>query len=145
MKRVFLLLVSLTFAFSTFAQDANRVLGVWLTQYGDSKVTVKKDSHGKFYGAISWLREPMRNGKPKLDDKNPKSELRSRPIMGLRILNGFVFDGDEWEDGTIYDPKTGKTYKCLMWFEDSDYGKLHVKGYIGFSLIGKEVIWTRDR
>jgi len=121
------------------------VVGLWLTQNGDSKVTISKDSNGKFSGEITWLKEPNRNGKPKLDDKNPDASLQSRPVLGLVILSGFNYEKDdkEWIDGKIYDPKEGKTYKCLMWFEE-DSNVLHVKGYIGFSLIGKQVIWTRE-
>lgn len=145
MKKIILLAISILFCFWAFAQDENRVAGTWLTQYGDSKVTIKKDAKGKFYGEITWLKEPNKNGKPKVDDKNPDAKLQSRPILGLRLLDGFSFDKDdnEWVDGKIYDPKEGKTYKCLMWF-DSDPNKLHVKGYIGFSLIGKEVVWTKE-
>jgi uncharacterized protein (DUF2147 family) len=145
MRKFLLLSVCFLFWFSTSAQDENRVLGTWLTQYGDSKVTIKKDANGKFYGEISWLKEPNRNGAPKLDDKNPDVKLQSRPIMGLVMLSGFVYEKDdnEWTDGKIYNPKKGKLYKCYMWFEE-DPSKLHVKGYIGFSLIGEEVIWTKD-
>ena len=77
---------------------------------------------------------------------NVDEKLRKRPILGLRLLNGFNYDEDdnEWVDGTIYDPKNGKTYKCYMWFEDGDTKTLHVKGYIGFSLLGREVKWTRE-
>ena len=144
MRKLLLLSVCFLFWFSVTAQE-DKVLGTWLTQYGDSKVTIKKDSNGKFYGDISWLKEPNRNGAPKLDDKNPDVKLQKRPIMGLVILEGFTYEKDdkEWIDGKIYDAKEGKTYKCLMWFEE-DATKLHVKGYIGFSLIGKEVVWTKD-
>lgn len=145
MRRIILLSLCIVFWFSVAAQDENRVVGTWLTQYGDSKVTIKKDSKGKYIGEISWLKEPNRNGKPKLDDKNPETSLQSRPIMGLEILSGFVYNKEdkEWVDGKIYDAKEGKTYKCYMWFEE-DATKLHVKGYIGFALIGKEVVWTKD-
>lgn len=145
MRKLLLLSSLFLFWISATAQDESRVLGTWLTQYGDSKVTIKKDADGKFYGEISWLKEPNKNGKPKVDDKNPDVKLQSRPIMGLKLLEGFVFskDDNEWVDGKIYDPKEGKTYKCLMWFEE-ELNKLHVKGYIGFSLIGKQVIWTKE-
>ena len=91
-----------------------------------------------------WLKEPNRNGKPKLDEKNTDAKLKTRTIAGLQLLTGFNFDksNNEWSDGTIYDPKSGKTYKCLLWFE-KDLNTLHVKGFIGFSLMGKEVLWTR--
>ncbi|HPX05790.1 MAG TPA: DUF2147 domain-containing protein [Tenuifilaceae bacterium] len=129
----------------TYGQGAGKILGTWITQDGDSKVTIKQDQSGKFYGEIIWLKDPNKNGKPKVDDKNPEASMRNRQILGLRILSGFTFDkGDsQWEDGTIYDPKSGKTYSCKMWFE-KDPKTLHVKGFIGVSLIGKEVKWTRE-
>ncbi|HPD95106.1 MAG: DUF2147 domain-containing protein [Bacteroidales bacterium] len=145
MKKYLTLLALSLFSLVVFAQNQDKVLDVWLTQYGDSKVTIKKDAKGKYYGEISWLKEPTKNGKAKLDDKNSDTKLQTRPIMGLRMLDGFVYKDGEWENGTIYNPKEGKTYKCYMWFEDNDYSKLHVKGYIGFSLIGKQVIWTRSK
>lgn len=145
MRRLFLFSACFLFWFSALAQDENRIVGTWLTQYGDSKVTISKDSKGQFNGEITWLKEPNRNGKPKVDDKNPDVSLQSRPTLGLRILTGFNYEKDdkEWVDGKIYDPKEGKTYKCLMWFEDNP-NELHVKGYIGFSLIGKQVVWTKQ-
>ncbi len=145
MRKVLFTSLMLLFGIAISAQEQDRVLGTWLTQYGDSKVTIKKDSKGIYYGEISWLKEPNRNGKPKLDDKNPEVKLQSRPIMGLEILSGFNYNKDdkEWVDGKIYDAKEGKTYKCYMWFEDNP-NELHVKGYIGFSLIGKQVLWTRQ-
>jgi uncharacterized protein (DUF2147 family) len=145
MKKLFFISILVLVGTALFAQNADKVLGVWLTQDGDSKVTITKDSKGKFNGEITWLKEPLKEGKPKVDDKNPEVKLQSRPIMGLKLLEGFVFDKDdnEWVDGKIYDPKSGKTYSCLMWFDD-DPNKLSVKGFIGFSLIGKEVAWTRS-
>ena len=32
-----------------------------------------------------------------------------------------------------------------MWFENNDKKTLHVKGFIGFSLLGKEVEWKREK
>jgi len=144
MKRYHLLVLAFVFPFLLGAQEENQVLGNWLTGGGESKINIKKCSNGTFCGEIVWLKNPDRDGKPKTDIKNPDEKLRSRPQMGLMILTGFVYDkkDKEWVDGTIYDPKEGKTYKCLMWFE-KDLNVLHVKGYIGFSLIGKEVEWIK--
>ncbi len=130
------------------AQDvkADDVVGVWLTQYKDSKVEIYKDG-GKYFGKIVWLETPIDSitGKPKVDDKNEDPNLRNRPIMGMKLLENFVFDGDdEWEDGTIYDPKKGKTYSCYMEFPDKDNkDRLKIRGYIGVSLLGRTVYWTR--
>ncbi len=146
MKKIFGFFILMLMVLGLFGQDADKVVGVWLTQYGDSKVTITKDAKGKFNGEISWLKEPLKDGKPKVDEQNPEKEMRSRVMLGLRILEGFEYNlkDREWINGTIYDPKNGKTYKCLMWFGD-DPNKLSVKGYIGFSFIGREVMWTRSQ
>jgi uncharacterized protein (DUF2147 family) len=135
------------FTVNGFSQNADKVLGYWLTQDGDSQVKLFKAKDGKYYGNIKWLKTPTReDGSIKLDDKNPDEELSKKQILGLQILKGFSFDEDdnEWVDGTIYDPKSGKTYKCFMWFDKGDNVTLHVKGFIGFSLIGSKVDWTRE-
>lgn len=129
------------------AQEADKILGYWLTQEGDSQVKIFKAKDGKYYGNIKWLEEPNEeDGTPKLDKHNENEKLKKRPVMDLQLLKGFEYDKDdqEWVDGTIYDPKNGKTYKCFMWFEDDDLETLHVKGFIGFSLLGREVEWIRE-
>lgn len=130
-----------------FSQEEDKVVGYWLTQYGDSQVKIFKAKDGKYYGNVKWLENPNNeDGTPKLDKENEDEKLKSKPILGLQILKGFEYDKDdkEWVDGTIYDPKNGKTYKCFMWFEEGDNNVLHVKGFIGFSLLGREVEWTKE-
>jgi len=125
---------------------ADDILGVWLNEDKDAHVEIYKEGD-KYYGKIIWLKEPIdpETGKPKLDDENEDESLRSRPVMGLLLLRDFVFDGDdEWEDGRIYDPKNGKDYKCYMEFPDNDdKDLLKVRGYIGFSMLGRTTYWTR--
>jgi len=122
---------------------ADLILGKWLNEDKDAHVEITKDA-GIYFGKIIWLKEPIDTltGKPKLDDENSDEALQSRPVLGLVILKDFIFDGDEeWEDGTIYDPKNGKTYDCYM--EIDEEGILKIRGYIGFSWIGRSTYWTR--
>jgi uncharacterized protein (DUF2147 family) len=139
------LLAMLVAAMPLMAQKttADQILGKWLNEDKDAHVEIYKES-GKYFGKIVWLKEPIEEstGKPKLDDENSDPALQTRPIMGLIILKDFIFDGeDEWEDGTIYDPKNGKTYDCYM--EIDETGILHIRGYIGISWIGRTTYWTR--
>jgi len=57
------------------------------------------------------------------------------------IVRGLSKDGDEWTDGKILDPKNGKLYKCYISLENEN--KLKLRGYIGFSLIGRTEYWYR--
>ena len=130
------------------AQDfkANDIVGVWLNEDKDAHVDIYQDGD-KFFGKIVWLKTPIDSltNKPKLDTKNIDESLRARPVMGMLLLKDFVFDGDdEWEDGEIYDPKSGKTYSCYMEFPDEDnMNNLKIRGYIGISLLGRTTYWTR--
>lgn len=130
---------------------ADKIVGYYLT-YDDetgaekSQVQIFKATNGKYYGKIVWLKEPNKNGKPKVDDKNPDSKLKNRPVMGLQILKDFTFDGNdnEWSNGSIYNPSSGKTYNCYMNFESST--RLKIRGYIGASWmgLGKTAYWTKE-
>ena len=144
MKKL-LFALTLIFAVNTIFAQADKIVGLWLTEDGDSKVKIFKATNGKYYGKIVWLDEPNEeDGTAKVDDDNPDESLRSRPILDLRILSSFVYaeDDKEWVDGEIYDPKNGKTYSCFMWFEGD---KLNVKGFIGFSFIGRSTVWTKTQ
>lgn len=143
--RSILISVLVLFSFSVFSQ-ADKVVGIWLTQDGDSQVKIYKSPDNKFFGQIKWLKNPTEDGKAKVDKKNPNDKLKTRPIADLVLLSGFVYNSskNQWVDGTIYDPKSGKTYSCNMWLDEKNPDILHVKGYVGFSWIGKQVEWKRE-
>lgn len=136
----FLLLMGISF---TANAQKEKVEGYWLNQEKDAKIEIYKAKDGRFYGKIIWLKEPNRDGKPKTDIHNPKENMRATPIMGLLILKSFNKDSDtDYEDGTIYDPKNGKTYSCNITVKDVN--TLSIRGYIGISLIGRTTTWTRS-
>jgi uncharacterized protein (DUF2147 family) len=79
--------------------------------------------------------------KPKHDVNNPDTSLRNRPICGLTIGTGFKPEGEgKAADGKIYDPETGKTYSAKMKAEGD---ALKVRGFIGFSMLGRTETWHR--
>ena len=144
--RILLLLATITFFGNClFAQNykSDDVLGIWLNEDKDGHVKIYKEN-GKYYGKLIWLKNPIdeETGKPKLDKHNPDDELKTRPTKGIILLTDFVYEGDGiWEDGDIYDPKSGKTYSCYTKLETMD--RMKVRGYIGISLIGRTTYWTR--
>ena len=124
-------------ASTAFAED---ILGLW--DAGESHVEIY--SCGELLcGRIAKLDEPLdEDGNEKLDTNNPDPALQSRPLLGMDFIAGFSRAGKrKWEDGTIYDPRDGKTYKCVMKLQRD--GTLKVRGYVGIPLLGKTVVWTR--
>lgn len=120
--------------------QSDKIEGIWFNDVKDAKIQIYKAKDGKFYGKIIWLKEPLKNGKPKLDDKNRKENLKTQPIVGLVILKYFEKDGDIYEDGTIYDPENGKTYDCKITYKGKT---LSIRGYVGISLLGRTTVWER--
>lgn len=106
---------------------SDAIIGKWLSGDGDGKVEIYKKGN-TYFGKIVWLKEPNEeNGKPKMDDENPDKSKRSQPIIGLVVLKDFIFKDGFWKEGTIYDPKNGKTYDCEMWLDGNN--TLKIRGY----------------
>lgn len=142
----FLLLLSSSFLNFTApaGEKADDVLGTWLVGTKNARIEIFKT--GKYYyGKIVWIQEPNdANGKPKKDVNNPDPALREKPLLNLLLLKGFEYDDNhEWENGTIYDSRSGKTYNCTMWFEGGKIDELKMRGYVGVSMLGKTDTWTR--
>jgi len=135
------LLMAMAFGFAAHAQNADAILGSWANPNGQDHILIYKRGN-KFFGKLDWIKFPNdETGKPKTDKENPDPALRTRPDLGLELLKDFTYDGDNvYEDGTIYDPKSGKTYSCKMTVEGT---QLKIRGYVGISLFGRTEVWTR--
>ena len=143
MKRVgaFIVLLLVFFATNVFGDDSAAILGTWYNEEKTSGIEIFRCTDA-YCGRIVWLKNPLdAQGKEKVDSKNPNETLRDRELMGLQILSGFRYAGDEiWEAGKIYDPKNGKTYSCKMRLDGEN---LKIRGFIGISLFGRTTIWLR--
>lgn len=126
---------------TSLAGEGASVEGLWQTEQG--KAVVKVYPCGElFCGRILWLKEPVKDGAPVADGENPVDSLRSRPVLGLLIMEGFRDDGDgEWTGGSIYDPESGDTYSAKMILQDER--TLELRGYVLIPLFGRSEIWTR--
>ena len=126
-----------------FAQNTDAILGVWKSGEGTGMVQIYKKGD-KYFGKVVWLKVPNDpDGKPRTDINNPEESLRTRPLKGLENLRDFVFKGEnKWEEGRIYDPKTGNDYACDMKLTDEN--TLEVRGFIGVSIFGRTDVWKRQ-
>jgi uncharacterized protein (DUF2147 family) len=103
----------------------------------------------KICGKIVWLKRPVYTdgsdgqvGTPIIDRKNPDPVLKNRPLIGLQIMQGFSkLDDTTWDNGTCYDPKSGKSYRGEIHLAASD--RLELRGFIGIPLFGRTSVWTR--
>jgi uncharacterized protein (DUF2147 family) len=106
-----------------------------------SLVTIWED-HGKLYGKIKKILDPSSKD-PDPRCSHCQGELRNRPLIGLVVLWDLRKDGAQWSGGKVLDPESGKIYKCFISLEDGGR-KLKVRGFVGFSLVGRTQYWLRD-
>jgi uncharacterized protein (DUF2147 family) len=143
----FFMLILLT-ASTVFGAGSSDILGIWNTEMAESKVEVYPCGE-KICGKIIWLKNPNYTdsrdgavGTPFIDRKNPDPALRRRPILGLQIMAGFTeVGGNNWGNGTCYDPKSGKTYRGIIQLASPD--RLELRGFIGIPFFGRTSVWTR--
>lgn len=70
-------------------------------------------------------------------------ERKNQKIQGMTIMKNMKPNGDGWDGGKILDPDLGREYSCKMHLEDGGR-KLVVRGFIGFSLLGRSQVWIRQ-
>jgi len=132
-KQFFLFIFFLSIKSALFAQNQpDDVVGYYLTAdpFSDaiSQVCVYNDGKGAYEGILIWT-----------------NDAAGKKYEGLIFLKNLVFNAQEnkWENGNIvYPGKPGK-FKTYMRFEKD--GRLFVRGYWIFSLLGKTVYWTREK
>lgn len=135
----------LTFALiicAVLAGTAQGVVGKWKTiddETGKAKSVVEiYEENGKIYGKVIEILDPT---KQDATCRDCPDDAKGKRILGLVILKGLKKDGDEYSGGTILDPSNGKVYKSLIALEEPN--KLKVRGYVGFSLLGRSQYWIR--
>jgi len=146
MKRRFLALVGficMVLPISLFAQKD--IVGVWKTIDDDgvtekSYVEIWKDGDiykGKIIDIFN--KDDRDNLCTECDEDDPRY---NKPVLGLQIIDKLKkVDENEWDDGEILDPNNGEVYDCKMYIDDK--GNLIVRGYIGWSLIGRSQTWIK--
>ena len=125
-----------TLLFTAFAM-AEGICGYYLLEKNDEgKEAVAEvfEKDGKYYayGIINS------DGTYSQDVNNPDDKLKGRSLKGVVFMWGLEKDGDEWDDGKIYNTSNGKTYSASAKLEGDI---LKVKAT--FWGIGKTLVWKK--
>jgi uncharacterized protein (DUF2147 family) len=120
MRKTLVAVTAMALAATAYAQTAEDALGVWENP--------ENKSHTQFYkcGAGVCAKIVRAVDGQKTDDKNPDAAKRSRPIVGLVIMQGAKQTGPTTWSGTLYNRADGKSYA----------GTLTVKGRNAVELSG---------
>ncbi len=137
---------SLTFLICSFlVQDttntsaADAIVGKWQSMGGSVTVEVYREGE-EFKAKLVSFDDSDDKNRPmhsRLDDKNPDRNLRNRKVLGTDIVTNLQFNSKQkrWENGVIYDTRTGKSWSAVAAINRS--GHLQVKGYWKFEFISK--------
>ena len=119
-------------------------LGLWKTfddKTGDARAIVRiYEENGKLFGRIE---RSFRAGSEKRVCEVCADERKNQPIIGLLIIRDMKASDGEYSGGDILDPENGSVYRCKFHVDDSGT-HLIVRGFIGFSLLGRTQIWLRQ-
>jgi uncharacterized protein (DUF2147 family) len=104
----------LILATAAYAQTAEDAFGVW--------VNPENKSHTEFYKCGDGLCAKIvkiSDGQ-KTDDQNPDASKKSRPIVGLVIMQGAKKTGANKWAGTLYNRADGKSYSGTLTVKSKD-------------------------
>lgn len=129
------------------------VIGYWRTiddQTGFSKaiVRIQKAVDGTYLGTIVKI-VPRPDYTPKVYCQRCPQPFKDKKILGLPILWNAKYKESssktvmQYGDAYVIDPLSGNIYNGKMKLS-SDHRRLILRGYVGFSALGRTQIWVRE-
>jgi len=125
--------------------DEPTPIGLWKTvddKTGKAKGLVRiYEQKGRLFGKVEKSLDPA-NARERC--AKCTGDRKDKPMVGLVVLENMEKRGSEFSGGEFLDPENGSVYKCK--FKLLDQGKkLELRGYLGFSLFGRNQTWIREQ
>lgn len=108
--------------------------GVYRDSGGYVEITVRPCGNARCGDITRIIR--AKPGEPSNDAHNDDPALRSRPILGIRLLHDLRWDDGAWR-GTVYNPEDGNTYRTEV--RPAANGALEVKGCV--AILCRTRVW----
>ncbi|MBO7587031.1 MAG: DUF2147 domain-containing protein [Bacteroidales bacterium] len=132
MKKTLTILFIALFGYALHAQNADDICGIYhsvdpFSKEG-SQCEIYKAADGTYEAKVVWV-------------ENPKK----RDQLGLVFMTGLTYNAEEneYQNGKLKYPGKKGTYKTYIRLANN--GKtLKMRGYLGVSLFGMTVDWTRE-
>jgi uncharacterized protein (DUF2147 family) len=118
-----------------YAQSAEDAFGTWKHPDNGSNISIYQCGGG-LCAKVVKVADPSRK-----DDKNPDPKLRTRPVVGVVIMNGAKKSGASSWSGKLYNTQDGQTYSGNVTVVSKNTLKL--EGCVMGGLVCQGPTWTR--
>ena len=142
------ILTALIFSSLSSLAFANDITGLWKNiddKTGSSKAVleIRQENNGTYTAKIVKV-TPRPGYTPKEYCIDCPPPYTNNPILGLDILTGLKYDGDNnFVNAKVLDPLSGKMYSGKA--KLSPNGKrLTLRGYVGISALGRSQTWIKN-
>ena len=117
-----------------FAQvyKADELIGDWQDAKKQTLIRCYK-LNGKYYARTIWIENIGAIGKPL-----PKDEQH---WINMVVMKDFEYSENEWVNGTIYNPKTDRTYTAFIKLINQN--TLRLTGFLWFRFFAESELFTR--
>ncbi len=135
MYKVLLIILVLLNFFGFSQSNADDILGNWISAEKNIIVGCYKINQ-KYYGKVLWYR-PF----------DAKTEARSIAIdentkyLNKLVMQEFIFDKNEWNNGKIIDLTSNKTYTSFI--KINEKSQLKVTGFVLFRWLSNSLIFEK--
>lgn len=132
MKKIYCSILFILLAVMSYAQKADDICGIYHSKDPFSKegsqCEIYKAANGTYEAKVVWV-------------ENPKKKDQ----LGLVFMTGLTYNAKEkeYQNGKLKYPGKNGTYKTFIRLTD-DNKVMKMRGYLGVSLFGMTVDWTRE-
>ncbi|PBQ32376.1 hypothetical protein CNR22_11540 [Sphingobacteriaceae bacterium] len=118
---------------SCLAQNkGDQLIGKWMDSKHQMLVNCYKEN-GKYFAKVLWVQNLKDPGKPL-----PKERQH---WINMVAMKNFEYKNGEWTNGTIYQPKTDKTYCAFI--TPVNENTIKVTGYVWLRIFSESEIFVR--
>ncbi|EOR10654.1 DUF2147 domain-containing protein [Acinetobacter genomosp. 15BJ] len=134
------------FTLSHFA-SAQDIAGIWqsvddVTGAPKGQVEITQEADGSYTGKIIKI-TPRTGYTPKELCTGCPAPYTNKPILGLNAITKLKHKKDlTYTGGKILDPNSGRVYSLTAKLSTNGQ-RLHLRGYVGVSVLGRSQIWIR--
>ena len=142
---VLVCLVASATAAQSLPEKAHAYLGDWRViddETGEPQAIMRLyEAEGKVHGRIVRSLAPEAEPGDPVPCDDCEGEFEDADLREIPIIRNMEWDGDGFSGGRIYDPRSGRGYRCAMELQGRD--QLRVRGYIGIRALGRTQVWER--